>query len=105
MPKTTDWRTQGASDALKDLDRSDLAWEFLRRNPDYQEDYRKALQRIALGAVTEEAAMADISRRWGLSFRPRSRSASDPPPVHLAARALAADRRPRPRAGVLLRGA
>jgi len=44
MPKTTDWRTQGASDALKDLDRSDLAWEFLRRNPDYQEDYRKALQ-------------------------------------------------------------
>ena len=98
MPKTTDWRTQGASDALKDLDRSDLAWEFLRRNPDYQEDYRKALQRIASGSVTEESAMADISRRWGLSFRPGSRSSSEPPPCHLAARALAADGRPRPRA-------
>ena len=98
MPKTTDWRTQGAGDALKDLDRSDLAWEFLRRNPDYQEDYRRALRRIASGAITEEAAMTEISRRWGLSFRPRSRSASEPPPCHLAARALAADRRPRPRA-------
>lgn len=90
MPKRMDWRSQDATDALKDLDRSGLAWEFLRRNPEYREDYRQALQRIASGAITEEAAMAEISPRWGLSFRPRSRRASKPPPDDLAARALTA---------------
>jgi hypothetical protein len=92
MPNTMDWRSQDAVDALKELDRSDLAWEFLRRNPEYREDYREALRRVASGAITEEAAMAEISRRWGLSFRPRSRRASKPPPDDLAARALAAHR-------------
>ena len=94
MPKTMDWRSQDAADSLKELDRSGLAWEFLRRNPEYREDYRQALQRIASGAITEEAAMAEISRRWGLSFRPRSRRASKPPPDDLAARTLAARRCP-----------
>ena len=88
MPKTMDWRSQDAADSLKELDRSGLAWEFLRRNPEYREDYRQALQRIASGAITEEAAMAEISRRWGLSFRPRSRRASKPPPDDLAARTV-----------------
>jgi len=92
MPRTMDWRSPNAADALKELDRSGLAWEFLRRNPEYREDYRRALQRIASGAITEEAAMTEISRRWGLSFRPRSRRASKPPPDDLAARALAAHR-------------
>ena len=94
MPKTMDWRSQDAADSLKELDRSGLAWEFLRRNPEYREDYRQALQRIASGAIAEEAAMAEISRRWGLSFRPRSRRASKPPPDDLAARTLAAYRCP-----------
>ncbi len=93
-----DWRSPNAADALKELDRSGLAWEFLRRNPEYREDHRRALQRIASGAITEEAAMAEISRRWGLSFRPRSRRASKPPPHDLAARAFAAHRCPCPRA-------
>lgn len=92
MPRTRDWRSQNAGDALKDLDRSGLAWEFLRRNPEYREDYRQALQRIASGAITEEAALAEISRRWGLSFRPRSRRASKPPPDDLAARTVTAYR-------------
>ena len=94
MPRTTDWRSQDAGDALKELDRAGLAWEFLRRNPEYREDYRRALERIAAGAITEEAAMAPISRRWGLSFRPRSRRASKPPPDDLAPRTFAAHRCP-----------
>jgi hypothetical protein len=89
-----DWRLQDASDALKELDRAGLAWEFLRRNPEYREDYRRALERIASGAITEEAAMAQISRRWGLSFRPRSRRASKPPPDDLASRTFATHRCP-----------
>jgi hypothetical protein len=94
MPRTVDWRSQDAGDPLKELDRAGLAWEFLRRNSEYREDYRRALERIASGVITEEAAMTEISRRWGLSFRPRSRRASKPPPDDLAARTLAADRCP-----------
>jgi hypothetical protein len=90
MPRTIDWRSPASNDALKELDRSGLAWEFLRRNPEYREDYRRALQRIASGVITEEAAMTEISRRWGLSFRPRSRRTSKPPPDDLATRASAA---------------
>ena len=48
MPRTMDWRSQNAGDALKELDRAGLAWEFLRRNPEYREDYRRALERIAI---------------------------------------------------------
>ena len=87
-----DWRLQDAGDALKELDRAGLAWEFLRRNPEYRENYRQALERIASGVITEEAAMTEISRRWGLSFRPRSRRASKPPPDDLAARTVTAYR-------------
>jgi hypothetical protein len=65
MPRTTDWRSQHAVDALLELDRAGLAWEFLRRNPDYREDFRQILQRIASGEIREEAAMTEFSRRWG----------------------------------------
>ena len=91
MPRTTDWRSQEAVDALLKLDRAGLAWEFLRRNPDYREDFRQTLQRIASGETSEEAAMTEFSRRWGLSFRPRSRLAGEREPDDLAARARAVD--------------
>jgi hypothetical protein len=68
MPRTTDWRSQDAVDALLDLDRAGLAWEFLRRNPDYREDFRQTSQRIASGEISEEAAMMEFSRRWGYPF-------------------------------------
>src|ERR1700733_7973177 len=90
MARTMDWRSPNAGDALRHLDRAGLAWEFLRRNPEYREDYRRALERIAAGAITEEAAMAASSRRWGLAFRPRARRASKPPPDDLAARTFSA---------------
>ena len=70
MPRTVDWRSQDAGDALKELDRAGLAWKFLRRNPEYREDYRRALDRIAAGAITEESAMA---ARVRLAFRPTTR--------------------------------
>ena len=92
MPRTTDWRSQDAVDALLQLDRAGLAWEFLRRNPDYREDFRVTLQRIASGEISEEAAMTGFSRRWGVSFRPRSRLAGEGEPDDLAARTHAVER-------------
>jgi hypothetical protein len=65
MPRTTDWRSPQAVDALLELDRADLAWEFLKRNPDYREDFRQTLQRVATGEISEEAATMEFSRRWG----------------------------------------
>jgi Proteobacterial transcriptional regulator-like domain len=93
MPRTMDWRLQHAVDALLELDRAGLAWEFLRRNPGYREEFRQTLQRIASGEISEEAAMTEFSRRWGLSFRPRSRLAGKREPDDLAARADTADHR------------
>ena len=105
MPRTTDWRSPQAVDALLELDRADLAWEFLRRNPDYREDFRQTLQRVATGEISEEAAMTEFSRRWGVSFRPRSRLAGEREPDDLAARADTVDRRSCSCARSFLRGA
>jgi hypothetical protein len=68
MPRTTDWRSPHAVDALLELDCADLAWEFLRRNPAYREDFRQTLQRVATGEISEEAAMMEFSGRWGYPF-------------------------------------
>jgi hypothetical protein len=61
-----DWRRFEAYAAVDDLAPSALAWEFLRRNPRYREDYRSFLDDAAFGA----AAVAEGSRfaRWGLTF-------------------------------------
>jgi hypothetical protein len=57
---------------LNDLNPAELAWEFLRRNPDYQRDYR--------AAARDGAGQAEFSEplilRWGLPFPDRSGSAS-----------------------------
>jgi hypothetical protein len=65
MPRTRDWRSPEAADALKDLDRSDIAWEFLRRNPEFREHYASILERIESNAVSEEAGLTELSDRWG----------------------------------------
>src|SRR5580693_402343 len=105
MPRTTDWRSQHAVDALLELDRAGLAWEFLRRNPDYREDFRQTLQRIASGEISEEAAVTQFSRRWGVSFRPRSQVAGKREPDDLAAGADTPDRPSCRSARWLFRGA
>lgn len=70
MPFLSDWRRCTADD-LRGLQRADFAWEFLRRNPDYRDDYDKTMQRIAAAEVDSEAARAALARRWGLRFRRR----------------------------------
>lgn len=69
MPAASDWRSPKRDSYLQRLDRAGFAWEFLRRNPDYQGDYETIIQGGAsdadAGGVTNEA----LVRRWGLSFR------------------------------------
>ena len=62
-PDASHWRSPQAYAYLDDLIASDLAWECLRRNPDYQADFQAAGQAVA------DAAPA---ARWGLRFPGRS---------------------------------
>jgi hypothetical protein len=78
---TETWRSDERYEALKGCSATDLAWEFLRRNPDYRADFAKALESASGGpACAGSAPWA----RWGLSFRGRS-DARGRPPAHLLA--------------------
>ena len=71
MPKHSDWRSAAAYEYLRDLAPAELAWEFLRRNPAYQREYRKAIRQ---GKCGEDA----LAERWGLRFRDRPGARSRP---------------------------
>jgi hypothetical protein len=62
MPPS-DWRSPAAYAYVSDLDQSSLAWEFLRRNPEYRREDR---------AVSEESQSNDQAEafacRWGTRF-------------------------------------
>jgi hypothetical protein len=67
-----DWRIPGAYEELRSLDAPGFAWEFLRRNPDFQQD-RRRLERVALRGVLNQAEVDAFARRWGVRFRKRHR--------------------------------
>jgi hypothetical protein len=70
MPQVGNWRSQSAYDYLNELKPSELAWEFLRRNPDYKRDYRTAVE----GAAGDDGISQPLILRWGLRFPFRSGS-------------------------------
>ncbi|WOJ88358.1 DUF6499 domain-containing protein [Methylocapsa polymorpha] len=61
-----DWRSPAAYDYAAAMEPSGLAWEFLRRNPDYRIAYEAAQARADDG-------VAGPARCWGLRFSGRSR--------------------------------
>ncbi|MGF1627266.1 MAG: transcriptional regulator domain-containing protein, partial [Alphaproteobacteria bacterium] len=63
-----DWRSPAAYDYLSDLSNGGVAFEFLRRNADYQADYAKADGEVALG---DASGGTGLTRRWGLGFSRR----------------------------------
>ncbi|WP_235911858.1 transcriptional regulator domain-containing protein [Mesorhizobium xinjiangense] len=65
MPEGGDWRSAAAYKYISDLDPAAVAWEFLRRNPDYRQDY---LQLTKNGQLSRSGAAA-LSDKWGLRFR------------------------------------
>lgn len=69
-----DWRSERAYDYVEDLDPTELAWEFLRRNPAYQAAYKALTSR---NSATDEDKSA-LAAHWGL------RSPGRPPPLRPA---------------------
>ncbi|MBB3808739.1 transcriptional regulator domain-containing protein [Pseudochelatococcus contaminans] len=64
-PDTSRWRADAIYDFIEQAGVDDLAWECLRRNKDYQQDY-SSLKR--LGRL-ESAIPSAMEARWGLRFR------------------------------------
>lgn len=68
MPSRPDWRSAAAYAYLDNLSRSEFAWEFLRRNPDYRRDHQ-----VIGGDPTRPAEFRELLMlRWGLPFPNRS---------------------------------
>ena len=58
-----DWRSEQAYAIFEKAEAADIAWEWLRRDSEYQGEY-KALRDEQLSRITH-----DFRQKWGLSFR------------------------------------
>jgi len=59
-----DWRSEEAYANFKNAETMDIAWEWLRRDADYQSDFRNLEDAQRLSGATET-----FRQQWGLSFR------------------------------------
>jgi hypothetical protein len=59
----TDWRSPIAYDRARDMEPSGLAWECLRRNPDYHRNHRELKH-----SQPDPLMITMFRRRWGLCF-------------------------------------
>ena len=66
MPSIGQWRDASAYDYIQDLDPAAIAWEFLRRNPAYQQDYKAVMQHDQ----DNKPAIKALAARWGLRCCP-----------------------------------
>ncbi|MBO0754201.1 MAG: hypothetical protein J2P53_18920, partial [Bradyrhizobiaceae bacterium] len=64
MPEQHDWRSADAYAYLDDAEPAVFAWEFLRRNAEYQQTYRS----VSGEADASPELSRSQARRWGLRF-------------------------------------
>ncbi|WP_456761346.1 transcriptional regulator domain-containing protein [Bradyrhizobium sp. USDA 4011] len=57
-----DWRSESAYQDLRKAEAADIAWEWLRRDREYQKHF-KALSRKGRSGADH------FRRKWGLTFR------------------------------------
>ena len=69
-----DWRDPAAYENLRSLDAPGFAWEYLRRNPEFQQEHER-LKRSAGRGSPKPAEMEAFTRRWGCRFCQRPRTA------------------------------
>ena len=67
-PDSSLWRLSVRYEHIDDLTASDLAWEWLRRNDDYDHDYEK----LGSADADQRVLIEKIRREWGLRFPDRS---------------------------------
>ena len=59
-----DWRSEQAYANFEKAEAADIAWEWLRRDSEYQGEYEALVSDERLGGITH-----DFRQKWGLSFR------------------------------------
>jgi hypothetical protein len=59
-PDTSQWRDPQAYAFVKVAAADAIAWEFMRRSPQYQQD---------VAAARSTKAMRALRKRWGLQYR------------------------------------
>ncbi|WP_027528492.1 transcriptional regulator domain-containing protein [Bradyrhizobium sp. Ec3.3] len=59
-----DWKSQSAYDKVYEAETTDVAWEWLRRNGEYQRAYKGLTNAQRSSGMTD-----DFRQQWGLSFR------------------------------------
>ncbi|WP_426441323.1 transcriptional regulator domain-containing protein [Bradyrhizobium genosp. P] len=58
-----DWRSESAYHDVKQAETADMAWEWRRRDREYQQDFRGLLS-------SKQSSVTDhFRRKWGLTFR------------------------------------
>jgi len=67
-----DWRLPAAYKHAKHIPAAGFAWEYLRRNDEYRQDF----QTIALTGQPTGRDLEAFAHRWGLRFPVRSRRAA-----------------------------
>lgn len=73
-----DWQSPEAYDYVHELSPARLAFEFLRRNANYRNDFRNACNEAALGDGAEAVAPNALALRWGMTFSGRSECSRRP---------------------------
>lgn len=63
-PDISHWRSSERYEYVEDLVSPELAWEWLRRNEDYQRDFAA----VQTEPNTDTAATEAATSRWGLRF-------------------------------------
>ena len=61
-----DWRDAESYEEALSFDAPALAWEFLRRNPDYRADHHRI---TSLESAAHHTELSEFRRKWGLNFR------------------------------------
>ncbi|MGX1101549.1 transcriptional regulator domain-containing protein [Amorphus sp. MBR-141] len=67
-----DWRSPAAYRHTKHIPAAGFAWEYLRRNDDYRQDF----QTVALIGRPDKRELEVFAHRWGLRFPMRPRRAA-----------------------------
>jgi hypothetical protein len=63
-----DWRSESAYEHLKPLNAKGFAWEFLRRNINFQKDVEELERAQQHGTLTRTKRDA-FAAKWGVRFR------------------------------------
>lgn len=68
MEPLEDWRSPNFEQELGGLDRGGISFEFLRRNEEYRDEYRRAAAENSANQQAVTAAREGLTRRWGILF-------------------------------------